>query len=60
METEKHWRSKAHYLEANTFKELCEKLTDFAKDRFVVAWQIFTKADLTPCVAIVCYKELEQ
>jgi len=57
METEKHWRSKAHYVKAENFKELCDKFTEFSKDKFVVAWQIFTNASMTPINAVVTYKE---
>ena len=60
MEASNFWRSKAFYIQAFSFKELCEKLNDFAKDKFVVAWQIFTKADFSNLHCIVTYKEKEQ
>ena len=59
MENEKHWRSKAQYVEAYNFKELCDKLTEFAKDKFVIAWQVFTNGNLCPLHAIVTYKVQE-
>ena len=60
METDKHWRSIAHYVEASTLKELCDKLTEFAKSRFVVAWQIFLREESMQAQAVITYKELEQ
>ena len=59
METNQHWRSKAHYIKADTFEELCTKLSDYAKDKFVVAWQIFTNPQLTNLHCIVTWKELD-
>ena len=60
MEDNKFWRSKAFYIEAENLKELCNKLTEFAKDKFVVAWQVFTNQALSPVHAIVTYKEQSQ
>ena len=59
METKKYYRSHAFYISASNFKELCEKLTEFAKDKFVIAWQIFTKADLKELHCVVTWKLLE-
>ena len=60
MEQSNFWRSKAFYIKAVSFDELCSKLNDFAKDKFVIAWQIFmgTPDKLLHCV--VTYKEKEQ
>ena len=53
------WRSKAFYIYADNFAELCEKLNDFAKDKFVIAWQIFTTADMKNLHCVVTYKVQE-
>ena len=56
MSEQEFWRSKAFYIEADSFKDLCEKLNDFAKDKWVVAWQIYADASFTKLHAIVTYK----
>jgi len=59
MESNSHWRSKAFYIFADSFIELCKQMNDFAKDKFVIAWQIFTDASFTKLNCIVTYKVLE-
>lgn len=54
-----YWRSKAFYIHADNFEDLCQKLTEFAKDKFVIAWQIFTTAKLDDLHAVVTYKVQE-
>lgn len=60
MSEQNYWRSKAFYIFADSFIELCKKMNDFAKDKFVIAWQIFTNAEFTKLHAVVTYKEQEQ
>jgi len=59
MEQSNYWRSKAFYIYADSFIELCKKMNEFAKDKFVIAWQIFTDASFTKLHCIVTYKEKE-
>jgi len=59
METGNYWRSKAFYIYAETFADLCKQMNEFAKDKFVIAWQIFTDASFTKLHCIVTYKVQE-
>ena len=54
-----YWRSKAFYIFADSFIELCKQMNEFAKDKFVVAWQIFTDASFAKLHCIVTYKVQE-
>ena len=60
MEQTNYWRSKAFYIKADSFDELCSKLNEFAKDKFVIAWQIFTEVNFKVLHCVVTYKEKEQ
>lgn len=53
------WRSKAFYIFADSFIELCKQMNEFAKDKFVVAWQIFANASFDKLYCIVTYKVQE-
>jgi len=59
MERTNYWRSKAFYIFADSFIELCKKMNEFAKDKFVIAWQIFTSADFKELHCVVTYKVQE-
>lgn len=59
MEDNKFWRSKAKAFYADTFDNLCQQLNEFAKDKFVIAWQIYTNASFTELHCIVTYKVQE-
>lgn len=56
MSDQEFWRSRAHYIKADSFEELCQKLNDFAKDKWVIAWQIYTDAAFKNLHAVVTYK----
>jgi len=60
MEQSNYWRSKAFYIHAEKFADLCKQMNDFAKDKFVIAWQVFTNAGFKRIDCIVTYKEKEQ
>ena len=60
MEQSNYWRSKAFYIHAEKFEDLCKQMNEFAKDKFVVAWQIFTSTDFKELHCVVTYKEKSQ
>ena len=56
VEEIKRWRSKCTFLNGNSCELLAARLTEFAKDKFVIAWQIFSPNEGTLWGAFVTYK----
>lgn len=56
-EEKKFWRSHCEAIVEGNVHNLAEKLTEFAKDKFVVAWQIYPVSEEKNWVAFVTWKK---
>ena len=55
-EETRHWRSRCVAIKADDPATLANDLTVFAKDKWVIAWQIFPFEAVQHWVAFVTYK----